>query len=340
MKGKYVVIIILMLTARLLSGQNFADFREQVLKFEAVNNFGDRGFGLYDFGEMKYKIFNWQFKAISEIPIKKGEGPGELKYNSVRACIIGNRLYINPYIDTFIDIFDITSGRYIKRYKTGLLAELFPTSQQKLLLFNKSLLENTKNNGKPELARIVEPETGIVLKKIHFPVYIDMSKYSADEQEGISDHILFFLDAKDIACILNQKEQRAYFVDFNGQLLSKRDLPGFFDFRVEYARMGDNNIEVHSSTSFYEGFFVSGNNLIGNYYASSREKSMTEDPGAGYIHFVRPENTYTEMKNKGGRFHLLHGDRDVIYLINQDNYEVSQVKTATLKQLPEKKVRQ
>jgi hypothetical protein len=100
-------LIIMLIAVIPLFGETSIDISEKIFRYEKINGLGKIGFGLYDTGDSKYKIFDWNIKKTAEITISYGEGKAEIKNTRVDAFIYKNFLYIHPQYTRKINVYDL-----------------------------------------------------------------------------------------------------------------------------------------------------------------------------------------------------------------------------------------
>ena len=109
-KNPLAIFFILTIATLYLPGsQNTVDLSGKLLKIQEpvmLYDLDDHGFAVYDLGENEIKIFNWDFKVINRFPLKKGEGPGEIKNIVAAACIVKGKIYVAGLFEKKIIVFN------------------------------------------------------------------------------------------------------------------------------------------------------------------------------------------------------------------------------------------
>ena len=308
-----VTLIIMSVLTFYLPGQQTIDFSEKILQFQKINCFGNQGFGLYDTGDNKYKIFDWNLNKTAEIPIRIGEGKAEIIYPDVTSFILNRQLYINSSFSNIISVFDL-NGKFARDFK------IESKSTGQMILFNKNLYVFNedffidKKDKFSELLRIIEPISGKTLKTIPYREKIKIPEKYSMKSNFLSGMFLFKLDRLGRIYILDPINLFIYMISQVGTIQARIKLP--FQPEVKYTEILNqgNKSLVRQIMAEYTSFIIYEN----KYYALFKrfvfkDKNMRNVKRKVSLLKFEPNGTYKE-KFFEGNLRILDENNGVLYL--------------------------
>ncbi len=298
--------------------QGVTDLSEKILKIykQTPNRFGKQGFGVYDWGEKQYKIFNWNLEIEKRIPITIGEGPGEIKPWVFNACLFNERLYLNGYLDRKIHVYGIDG-----KFETSISLDFSPrclcSLRDKLYVFNSEFF--TSNDA--VLARVIHLESGRFIKDIK----LKNSVKTTGELSGKAMQMMFRYDVDDNGTlfVLNIMKNQLLPISENGEPGEVINLPRRANIKYSSSATKDAVLTTLSMFDFYQDFKIIGKQIFLCFL-----KTLKYDESTGETVL----NTYlVKMDTGGGEISerkfpgsciILGENQGTLYLFNREDYSV------------------
>ncbi len=223
-KKKWLAVIYLMtfFTLSFAWSQNTIDMSEVLLKIQdpvILYDLGDKGFAVNDVGEAKLKILNWEFKLINQFPLKRGEGPGEIKNFVSSACFVDDKIFLLGFFGQKIKVFN-RNGIFEKEIPLDFTPKDLFFKNGKLYLLNLSINASEESFS---LGRIIDPLSGKKIKDISLknklvtpktlggnPILIGMSSTFDVGKDG---NIYILVSSANLLISVNTNNQLEYKID-------------------------------------------------------------------------------------------------------------------------------
>ncbi len=305
------------------------DLSEKILKLDAniIHPFGKNGFGIYDKGDKKFKIFNWDFQITGQIPISNGESPAEVKNIILTASLINDELFISAFGDNKIKIFD-RKGPFIQCKTFGITPRRIVFKQGKLFLFNSNFSIKEKA---ALLAKVIDPKSGTTLKEITLQDNI-LSTKTQDQEASLTGLTSFFdIGDNNHIYLFNGYEHTLFEIDENGRLIAKTDLPFKMREKRRIEKRENRYETVVSTLDFYTGMELFENVC---YITFLKTIKTDKDTGAAFyrtiVMKIYRDGKHVE-KTFDGAQSIMGKNGDTLYLFNFDEYRVTPVNTGSWK---------
>lgn len=319
-------LTILLLTTFYLSASVKIEFSDKILKMQEFRFYplDSKGFALYDDGEEHLKIFNWGFQETARIPLKKGEGPGEIKGKIAALCILNQKkMLLNLSFEKNIRVYD-WNGKHIDTLPIKLPVRQFFNKGNRVIAINNNFDKESKTTF---FAKILDNKTlaavtDIRLKeKIEWPeefsnadIYLDDKGYFAT---GKNNHIIMMLGSLDLL----------YEIDEHGNIISKMKLP--HRSRVDKKTLIKNGKgEEITFTQYLHSYYdmnKAGDSIYICYYKCLRRKPGSPDKFQLYVLKILPDNSVKEKVFDQKLFYIIGGHNGMVYFFNADDYNVTGV---------------
>ncbi|MDQ1353282.1 MAG: hypothetical protein QG657_3588 [Acidobacteriota bacterium] len=309
------MVSLCLLFGMLVFSQVPIDLSEKIMKIKGQYpvNFEDQGFGVYDWGEKKYKIFDWNFNIVQSFPIAIGEGPAEVKPYVYNSFIFNEKVYVNGFLSRVISIYS-----YKGAFAGSLSLDITP---HRILLHNKNIFVlNSAVIDSPTLpfVQVLDIDTGKKLKEIRLKSPIPKPK---DLGHTISMYFIHYdIGADELIYMLHALDNSLVIIDMDGNIVKRLKLP--HEARINYNASKDgNNVMVTLDTlDFYHDIAYSKNGIYLSFL-------KTEKIGETLSDWVF--KTYLVKWSNNGKFQekVFDGDlvilgeyKNTLYLFNRDEY--------------------
>ncbi len=318
MKRSIWIMLMMCFTAGYLQCQQRIDFTDQFFKFDTVNSLGKRGFGLYDSGDNKYKIFDWNFKKTIEIPIPLGEGKGDIQSTSMDAFVYNDHLYVHADYSDITSIFNM-KGQFVKDFKLDIKQDYITCWNNKVFAFNRNFFID--NNGKPSrLCHIIDPQKMSILKTVMLKERFTVpSKYAKNPNYLFSSFLFAISDTGNIF-ILDPANLDILQVSNDGDILSRTKLP--FETEIYYRQFqidGKSQLVIDIRQS-YHSFCVVDNYFYVLFYRGIRKKGNPNDiERKASLLKIDKNGKYKELVFNG-HFNILGENNKKLYLYERLDY--------------------
>jgi hypothetical protein len=316
------VLFILMVVPSFIFPVEAIDLSEKLLKIDdALHNFGDSGFGLYDRGANTFKIFDWSFKIKNEIPIKSGEGPGETRGTIRTACLYKDKLLICQADDNKISIFT-QDGKYCKDLKLDIYPRKIMTVKNMVYVFNSRFCALERS---PLLAIIIDPDSGKTIKEVRLIEQIVAPKPGPERDLTVMGSY-FAVDDSNHIYLLLRYENALYEIDEDGKCLGKTPLPYKWRERRRNEVRDGGSVFVISNLDIFWDMKIIQNKIFACFFKTVKEgKTSKENICETYVIKLLKNGKYSK-KTFNGLFRILGEANGNLYLFNHDDYKVLQVK--------------
>lgn len=304
-------------------GEDSIDLSEKLVKIKNIVafKFGSQGFGFYDYGAKSFKIFDWKFNIVNEVPLIRGEGPAEIKNDVATACLYKDQLLIIPMNQKKIMIF-FKKGQFIRDLKLDI------SPRQVLNLNTDVCILNGRINLSDELplvAKIINPVSGLTLKEIRFKKKLEGSKNKDDI--WLSGLMTFFdIDESNNIYIFRGFEHSIYEIDESGKCTWEITLPYIYREKRWQVQVNGEMEDYISSLDFYIDFKIVKNAAFVCFYKTIK-KGMTSNEDIYQTYVIRVlKNGKQSRKEFNGTYCILGENNGNLYLFNHDDYKVLPVK--------------
>jgi hypothetical protein len=287
-----------------------------------LHDLGENGFAVHDAGEENLKFFDRNFKMIKAIPLKKGEGPGEIKDSISSVFLKGDKVYLLGFMEKRLKVFS-RNGEFVKDISLDLLPRDMVFYRGKLYVFN---LRVNATEDSFLLGKIVEPGTGKSIKDIFIK-----EKLLSSEVLGGNASLLGFASTFDVGdnniYLLISSANILFEINEDGKVVRRVELPYKERKEVRSVKNGDKVNMVMSVLDWYPDMRVIKNNVFVCFL-----KHLKKDKKTGSDIY----RTHVIKVLKDGRFSekILPGDLVLIgeyagnlYLFDNENYHVVSMKT-------------
>ncbi len=319
----------------LISGLNsqsikVVDMSEEFLKIQQSVMFydlGDDGFAAYDIGDGSLKVFSWDCTLKQRIPIKKGEGPGELKSSIASVCLVDGKFYIAGFFENKICIFN-RNGKFEKDLKVDFSAKEIFFHHDKLYLLKLNLLKD--NNGIC-LGKFADPVSG----KASQDICLKGEKVTADSI-GVNSFMARMSSTFEVSKngnihLLVSSASLLVTIDRQFKVIRKITLPYKERILSRTIKNGDEDQSVMSVLDWYPDVRAFEDDL---YICFSKTVKRDPETGKGDIHTivikVDPAGKTSEKEIEGDQI-IIGRNKGVLYLFNTEEYVLSMVKTSDWK---------
>lgn len=304
-------------------GEDSIDLSDKLLQPRHIilYPFGDEGFGFYDYGDNIFKIFDWNFNIRNKIPIKKGEGPGEVRRLIITACLHKDKLLLIPWLENKMFVFS-RKGPFIKNVQL----DIFP--RKMVNVNNRIYVFNSRFSGKgspPLLAAIIDPESGRKIKEILIKERL-LPVETGDELELAGLGSYFDIGENNKIYLLAGRNNTIFEIDETGKCSWEISLP-YKEREKRWQEEIDGKMElVISSLDFYIDMKIIKNIPYVCFYKTIKKgKTSGEDIYQTYVIKVL-KNGKHQNKIFDGTYGILGENNGKLYLFNHDDYKVVPVK--------------
>lgn len=304
-----------MLFGMLVFSQVPIDLSEKIMKIKGQYpvNFEDQGFGVYDWGEKKYKIFDWNFNIVQSFPIAIGEGPAEVKPYVYNSFIYKDKVYVNGHLSRVINIYS---------YKGAFAGSLsLAIAPHRILLHNKNIFVlNSAVIDSPTLpfVQVLDIDTGKKLKEVHLKSSIPKPK---DLGYTISMYFIHYdIGADELIYMLHALDNSLLLIDMDGNIVKRVKLP--HEARVHYNASKDaNNVMVTLDTlDFYQDIGYSKNGIYLTFLKTEKLGETVSDSVVKTYLVKWSNNGKFQEKVFDGDLVILGEYKNTLYLFNRDEY--------------------
>jgi len=294
-----------------LPAQQPIDLAEKILKLEKINGLGKVGFGLYDTGDNKYKIFDWNIRKTTEIPVPMGEGKAEIKFPRVDAFIHENNLYIRSKYTKKINVFDM-KGTFIRDFILDVGSCSIKFFNQKIYAFNNTFFIS-KNGYPSELFKTFDLK-GKILDTVNFKGKIALPTIYDKNPDYLSYEFLFDIDETGDIYILDPINLFIYNVNAKGDINSKTKIPFKIEIVFTRAKVGEKEMVFLDVRKHYSSFKV----FNGDYYVLYMELSGNRDniQRKASLLKIKKDGTFTK-KILSGNLEIIDENNGTLYLYDE-----------------------
>ncbi len=315
----YVAVICLGLSLHAEQKNPVTDLSETIFRLNGgiFTSFGSWGFGVHDIGEKKIKFLDWNFKVIKAFPIRRGEGPGEIKSGIESACRLDNKNVVIWGFNEFrINIFQ-PDGTFASCFPTSFLPMKVLAYQDKIYVIS-SQIEFSDN--KNFFLEIFDGKTGKSIKKVKFQEVPDPN---APKVNFSTTTVSICLDEKGLIWIAHGATATLYQVDTDGKILKKIKLP-YIDKRDVIKKK---NLIAISWKKVYNGLVIKNNSIytVFSIYSYSEDKKHESR-----VLKIEMNGNFSEKRLDDG-FVLLGKKGNDIFLFQNSEYFARIVKVSELK---------
>jgi hypothetical protein len=315
-------LLILMVIPGFIFADVSIDLSDKLLKIDdALHNFDDKGFGFYDQGSNTFKIFDWDFKIKNEIPIKAGEGPGEVRRTIRTACLYKDKLLVCQADDNKISIFT-REGKYYKDLILNIYPRKIMNIRNMVYIFNSRFCAAEKS---PLLALIIDPDSGKTIKEVRLIEQIVEAK-SGEEKALTAMGSYFAVGETNHIYLLLRYENTLYEIDENGKCILKTPLPYKWRERRRTEMRDGNRVLVVSNLDLFWDMKIIQNTIFACFFKTIKEGNTSkENICETYVIKLYRNGKHSE-KIFTGLVRILGEANGNLYLFNRDDYQATQVK--------------
>ncbi len=297
------------------------DLSEKILKIyrQRPNRFGEKGFGVYDSGESKYKCFDWNLNIVKTIPVTIGEGPGEVKPYLYNACLYKNSLFVNGFLDSKIHVYQL-EGKYLKSITLDFAPRFLCTRGDRLYAFNSEFYTSTG----AALASIIHMGSGEKLRTVKLKTKINIED---NAPEGVLQRMfLFDVDESGNIYVLNVLCNELLRISRSGEVLDKISLPRSADIKFNTTKADDGTVIVSMSMwEHFRDFKVIGGMVYLCFLKTEKyDRNTNTSVYSSYLvqHPLSHEGGGFKEKKFSGNLTFLGVYDSNIYLFDLDEYRV------------------
>ena len=318
-----IVFLIMVLFSLVYAVDQDIDLSEKIMKIknEIFFRFGERGFGFYDWGDGKLKIFNWNFEVESAIKITIGEGPGEIKPFIFNACLFEDKIFLNGYMETKINVYS-KDGKFINTLSLDITPRKIIHQRDKLYVFNALFFTKTSS---PLFAKIIDPVSGKTLKTINLKSKYGVSK-EYEGAPGIAQRLLDFDVNNNELYLLSRSQDLLFEIDENGNLIKEIKLPYKFLMKYRTQKDGTNTVVTLSMYDLYTDFKALKNETYACFLKTIKYDEKTGESVFKTYLVKISKNGNLSQKVFNGDLRILGEHQGILYLFNFDDYHVITLK--------------
>lgn len=323
-KNVFILLILALLT---VSAEAFEiDLSDHILKIDNLEFFpiAQGGFALYDDGDEHLKLFNWRFQMFKKIPLKKGEGPGEMNGHISALCITeSDTIILNLSYDNTIRIYDL-SGKQQGELSIRMQAGRIHLNGGKAIILNNNFDKSPDNRmliAKIINTRDLRPYKDIVITNPH-----KLPKEFVNYDIFIGNKIQFSPGKENNLFLLFQSQDVLYEFDFQGNLKSRTDLPYHTEIEKNTQvtdKSGKQSINYIQYLHSYYNIQRAGESVYLCYYKCLERKPGAPDKFALHVLKILPDKSIREKVFHDKLFYIIGGHQKMVYFFDANDYKVT-----------------
>lgn len=298
-------------------------FREKhLVKPFFVYNFKEKGFGFYDIGDDKLKVFNWSFELLFSFPIKKGSSPGDLRQNPYPTDVIftKNSVYVALSKNNIINIYN-KQGKFNGEIKTNLAPQMLINKGNSIYIYNGNI------DFKNELTTL---RTSYSLKKYLIESPLVVKGLQRDKKELFKDigniqvsslPPMYSLDNKGNVILLDRLKGRLFIINELGVILKKIILPIKDNFKIVNEKEGNRLFASLKVISFYFSMITDNEDIL-----LAVGKNITERKKASTVFYRLKKDESIKEKEIKGKWLIVGTIKNVLLIFNRDKYNFKIIK--------------
>ncbi len=301
------------------------DLSETFLKIKnsaSFFDFGANGFAVFDWGDKKIKLLNWNFEITNSLPITMGEGPGEIKQDILSICLIKDNNFVNGLLEKKINVYD-KKGSFIKTFPVDFIPRKMLFKNNNLYIFN---IRVNVNDDSHRLGQIIEPGSGTSIKDITLKNKLESEKVFEGNILMTGFASLFDVGTNRRIYLLISATSTIYELGEDGKLLRKISLP--YKDRIVYRKVKEGKKEhtLISVLDWYRDMKVIDNIPYACYHKHIRKDKKTgSDIYKTYVIRIPQDGRFSE-RILDGQFVLIGEHQGILYLFNTENYQAISLK--------------
>ncbi|MGE5341904.1 MAG: hypothetical protein ACM3SY_10550 [Candidatus Omnitrophota bacterium] len=307
--------------------QNTIDMSEMVLKLSQpvmFHEMGDKGFAVFDEGDEKIKCFNWDFKCTLQMPVKKGEGPGEAKGNIGSMAWVKDRIYWNCFFDYKIKIFK-PDGIFEREVPIGF--------QPRKMIYRKNRLYAFKMNINPDADTfspgfIMDPLSLKTLSAITVNAKLFDPKLYMGQGIMLGMSSFYDMDESGNIYVLNGTANRLIQIGPNNKLIRNLELP--YKDRKNVWKNSDNVVNI-SQLDYYQDIRVLKSGMYICFLKTIKENRAEKTRVYQTVVMKISEKGKPLEKSIDGNYVIIGQWKDKVYLFETEEYKVVPVKCSEWK---------
>jgi hypothetical protein len=317
-KNVFITGVLLSFSLFLAWAQKTIDMTEDVLKLSQpvmFHGIGDKGFAVFDEGGMKIKSFNWDLKCFNQLPLKKGEGPGEAKGAIGSIVWVKDRIYFNCFFDYKIKIFK-ADGTFER--------EIPIDFQPRQIVFRKNRLYAFKMNINPNEETyspgiIMDPVSLKKIGDIRVKANIFDSNVSKEKGFLLGMSSTYDVDENGNIYVLNGMANLFIQVGPNNKLTRKLELP--YKERQDMWKDSNNVLNI-SQLDLYQGIRILKGGIYTCFLKTVKEDKATRTKTYQTIILKITKNGKFVEKTFDGNYVIMGQYQDKLYLFETEEYNV------------------
>lgn len=300
---------------------NFDDFIEnEIIQPQNFFSFQEKGFGVFDTGDNQIKVFNWKFEKLFAIPLKKGQGPGQLKNQYVATVLlIKENVLVIPQFDKKLLLFS-KKGKFLKDIKTDFSPSGGFYVNDKIYIFDGSI---SFENEKTVIAHEFDLKTMKMVKNIEVE---GMKREKNELSKQLGNVVVTGISAKltmsekNCFIIIDTQNGRMFEVNDNGKIMSNLNLPDKQKFKMKKTQKG-NSVSI---TMVAEKYFSSVESVFNKCYISFI-KNPEDEEKANTLILNSDYKTASVLSNLKGNWKIIGVNNHKLYIFNKIDYEIKTI---------------
>ncbi len=319
------LVVVLICTGSLLA-EITIDLSDKILKVKNLQFYPDdsKGFALYDDGEEQLKFFDWNFKLTRRIPLKKGEGPAEIKQDiSALVVLDKNSIALNEFFDDNINLYNF-DGTLTGTLPFRIRARAFFKKGNRLIAINF----NFQKGGKDAfLAKIFDIKTHKTIRTIKLKEPIRWPDEYKNSEFFLGNKGHFAVGEDNTIYMLMGAHDTLYIIEEDGTISGKVKLPNKARIDKKKTIKDDSGKEMFVTSYLHSHFNMNraGDCIYICYYRCLKRKAGFPDKFRLIVQKVLPDRSVKEKVFEQKRFRVIGGHKGMVYFFNADDYTVTGV---------------